>query len=1151
MIGRRKELRQGDQWVVDSVVNGPVFQVSGVTGDVNLTVHQARPLYWLDGFPFDRPALSFTSARNQPGKLLKARYEVVDFTGRHSELAHLAAWRDGEEPVAALLLHGVGGQGKSRLAAEFARGSAERGWRVLQARHASLPDGGHPRGVGGSGGAGTLLVVDYADRWPAADLLALCADATRQPDRARVLLISRAAGAWWQMLAANDLDRLEIESDRLELGPLGDGRPGEPTSPRALFEAARDRFAEVLRIPGVEDLPPPRSLGEHEGFREALAVHMAALALVDAVHRHRQDGTALPALASPAEVSAYLLSRERAYWRDLHGHGRVRTAETELGQCVYVAALIGSQTYEDGLTAVTRAIDPVTGQSADRLLRDHAVAYPEGEEGGGGTFLEPLYPDRLAEDFLALSVSGHDIAFEDEPRSTEMAARLLGDGDGDGDTEAGRVWTRTALTVLSAAAARWPHLVTRQVAPLIAARPDLAIRAGGAALAALADLPGLPRDVLEAVDAELPFGRNADLDAGAAVVAYRLAHHWLADTQDPVAHALVRFNLVRRLVNAGLKAEALVTAQDSMPAWRYLADADPDTYEPGLASALTNLGMLLSAAGRHEEALDAARESVEILRRPAASDPDLVESLLPAALISLGGCLSGAGREAEALAPALEAVALFRPLAESDPGAHTVGLASALDGLAVALAQAGRYREALGPARECEEINRRLAGTDPAAYASDHASAAARLSGILVRVGRREEAVTPAQQAVDTYRPLAETNPAAYASDLGVALSDLGRSLWAAGRREEALDLARESVELARRLFEADPDTHAPALAQELSTLGSLLSRTGRRREAVAPLEEAVALGRQLAERDPDAHASGLADALGNLGELLWWVGRPQDALARTQGAVEVFRWLVTQRPARYRPALANALNSLAISLERADLPRAAVDTAQEAADLFRELAEADPDAHRPGLAMALKNLAEFLPKVGRFEKALDLAQESVAIRRELFEENPAAHGPGYAMALSVLASLLTEMGHPEEALHPARLGIAVRRTLAEAEPAAHAPGYGRAFGTLAGHLLNAGRWEEARAAVGEALRIHQPLAEADPAAHGSDLALTLGMLVSVEISSGRPGSPAAVDAAQEAVEILRRLARSRPEQYGGQLKNALAMLRYTQDGHF
>ncbi len=116
-----------------------------------------------------------------------------------------------------------------------------------------------------------------------------------------------------------------------------------------------------------------------------------------------------------------------------------------------------------------------------------------------------------------------------------------------------------------------------------------------------------------------------------------------------------------------------------------------------------------------------------------------------------------------------------------------------------------------------------------------------------------------------------------------------------------------------------------------------------------------------------------------------------------------------------------------------------------------------------------------------------------------------ASADPVTPLALSNLASLLTKMDRPEEALPPARLSIAVRRTLAEA----------------------------------------------DPAAHESDLALTLGMLVSVEVGSGRPGSPVAVDAAQEAVEILRRLARSRPDRYGRQLQAALVMLRYTQDGHF
>ncbi|MFF2348265.1 tetratricopeptide repeat protein [Kitasatospora sp. NPDC058115] len=1184
MIGR-KRLRQGDQWVADSVVHGSVFLIKDVSGDVDITVHNERPLYKLDAFPLDRRVLSVERARLQPARLLHSRFEVVDFTGRRSELARLAAWRDSGEPVSALLLHGAGGQGKTRLATEFARRSHALGWRVLQARHASDPADGPQRGPGRldgapvPGGTGTLLVVDYADRWPAADLLELCADATRQPDRTRVLLVARAAGVWWQTLAGNDLERMEFDTGRLELGPLADGTTGttgptgttRPTgttgstgpdrtdgnTPLALFTAACTRFAEALRITGLDDLPPPRSVAEDEGFREALAVHMAALAWVDAVHRSRRDGSALPELASPAQVSAHLLTREGAYWRDLHRHGRTRADQIELGRGVYVAALIGRQTHDDALEAVARA---TAGSGApfppDRLLRDHATAYPEstetrpGPDGGGATtFLEPLYPDRLAEDFLALSVPGQRTVrtYEPDPRLTVVPARLLGTGD----SEQERLWTRTALTVLSAAAARWPHLTEQQIAPLLGARPVLAVRAGGAALAALADLPDLPREVLEAVEARLPAGRHTDLDSGAAVVAFRLAVHRLSGTQDPVAHAVVRQGLVLRLTNASMDAQALTVAQDALPVWRLLAEADPDTYERGLAGALVCLAGLLPRAGGSGEGLSAAREGTGLFRRSLAADPGAADlrAALAGGLSVLADRLSAAHRVPEALAAAREAVALHRPLGEADPRAYGDGFAAALDGLGAVLSTVGRYREALEPVREAEAILRGLAEADPARYAPNHARVAARLGFLLTRTGRSEEAVARARGAVETYRPLAGANPAVFESDLNAALTDLIESLWQAGQREEALIRAREAVDISRRLAEADPATHTPALAADLRRLGSLLSRSGRRHEAVALLEEAVALGRGLVESDPDAHASGLGAALGSLGELLWWVGEPQDALARTREAVEVLRLLAGRNPAVHRPALANGLNSLGIALWRADLPRPAVDAAEESADLYRELALEDFAAHGPGLAMALNNLSARLPEVGRFERALDLARESVDLRSRLVTANAAAHAPGYAMSLATLASLLGAMGRPGDAVAPAWRSVAVRKDLAGTEPAAHRPGYGRSLGVLAGVLLAADRPREAVVAAREAVAVHRAPGAGDSSTRRpDDLGLALGILVSALIHAGRAASPDALDAALEGVRIFERLAHGEPQEYGGKLRAARSLLTRVRD---
>lgn len=232
-------------------------------------------------------------ARAQPARLLQARHQLVTFTGRADELRRLADWRDGRDPVSVLLLHGAGGQGKTRLATQFAEASRGGGWQVLQARHISDPapltagDGDGYAGV--SPGAGVLVVADYAERWPVTDLLELLTDAARQGARTRVLLAARPAGAWWQPLA-NRLDRIGVSATALALPSLTDDRD---TGPEQLFVDARDHFAAALDVPGTGSLTAPTAvLAGDPGLRHVLAVHMAALAAVD---RHRRATRTDPA----------------------------------------------------------------------------------------------------------------------------------------------------------------------------------------------------------------------------------------------------------------------------------------------------------------------------------------------------------------------------------------------------------------------------------------------------------------------------------------------------------------------------------------------------------------------------------------------------------------------------------------------------------------------------------------------------------------------------------------------------------------------------------------------------------------------------------------------------------------------------------------
>ena len=214
----------GGQSVTGSVVLGDVVQIRDVGGNVSVTL--SRPVYRVEGFPAARFAVTVEQARAQPSRLLLARYELVPFAGRADLLVELSGWLREAGPASVRLIYGPGGQGKSRLAAQFARHHPAE-WTVWQARQSSSASQSPAHIEMPVGAAGLLVVADYADRWAPSHLQALIADvyalARRLPGPLplRVLLLARTAGFWWEALEQRlDADH-GIPATAAVLPPLG------------------------------------------------------------------------------------------------------------------------------------------------------------------------------------------------------------------------------------------------------------------------------------------------------------------------------------------------------------------------------------------------------------------------------------------------------------------------------------------------------------------------------------------------------------------------------------------------------------------------------------------------------------------------------------------------------------------------------------------------------------------------------------------------------------------------------------------------------------------------------------------------------------------------------------------------------------------
>jgi hypothetical protein len=192
-----------------------------------------------------------------------------------------------------------------------------------------------------------------------------------------------------------------------------------------MFAAARDAFAGIYRLREAAVIQPPPTLAGAE-FGLTLAVHMAALVAVD-IRAAGTDARPGPRAESvpPAEVptdrsglTMYLLDSERLHWARLYGDGAnagrggngFRTPPEVMNRTVYTAVLTGTLSRTAGTTVLRRLQVP----DAPEALDDHASCYPPAEP-GADQVLEPLYPDRLAEDFLALTLPGHRFAYPGRP----------------------------------------------------------------------------------------------------------------------------------------------------------------------------------------------------------------------------------------------------------------------------------------------------------------------------------------------------------------------------------------------------------------------------------------------------------------------------------------------------------------------------------------------------------------------------------------------------------------------------------------------------------------------------------------------------------------------------------------------------------------
>ena len=194
-----------------------------------------------------------------------------------------------------------------------------------------------------------------------------------------------------------------------------------------------------------------------------------------------------------------------------------------------------------------------------------------------------------------------------------------------------------------------------------------------------------------------------------------------------------------------------------------LAQEKPDDYEEGLSICYNNLACLLRHQVAPKEAEALFREAIDIRRKLAQKDSDTYAAGLAISCNNLACLLrhQGAPKEAEALFR--EAIAICRKLAQKDPAVYEPGLAASCNNLACLLRDQADLEAAEALFREALSIRRKLVAQSPDVYKEALAWSCFRLAECLNDQGRIDEAEPLSRESMEIYR---ELNDEAYTAKL-------------------------------------------------------------------------------------------------------------------------------------------------------------------------------------------------------------------------------------------------------------------------------------------------------------------------------------------------------------------------------------------------